>query len=226
MLTFHSFSSPTLKVVVGEEGNEEEFWVHQNILTSHSEFSKRATNGQWLESDERLVTLPEDRPDVFRLYLNLLYTKQIARKKWITLCQMYVLAEKLQDTSAKNSTINAMHATLQDCAPKKPRLRPKSIIELYSGTPEGSKARKFVADYVADEGHDSWLKDPESGSSLPPDSFLMLLLLCLGNVQNRGGNRLILCFNLLNTIMKELPHVKMRKRRSLLKTEGGRSACR
>ncbi|KAJ4365521.1 hypothetical protein N0V83_008140 [Neocucurbitaria cava] len=172
MLTFHSFSSPTLKVVVGEEGNEEKFWVHQNILTSHSEFFKRATNGQWLESDERLVTLPEDRPDVFRLYLNLLYTKQIATKTWITLCQIYVLAEKLQDTSAKDSAIDAMHAALQEYAPKKPRLGFKSITELYSGTPEGSKVRKFVADYVADEGHDSWLKDPESGSSLPPEFVL------------------------------------------------------
>ncbi|CAO2656037.1 Nn.00g048400.m01.CDS01 [Neocucurbitaria sp. VM-36] len=106
------FSSPTLKVMVGEEGNEEDFWVHQKILTSRSEFFKRATNGQWLESDERLITLPEDRPDVFRLYLNLLYTRQVATKSWRTLCQVYVLAEKLQDASAKNSVIDAMHVNL------------------------------------------------------------------------------------------------------------------
>lgn len=170
LLTLRSFASSVIQVKVGKEGNEQTFWAHQDILTSRSEFFKRATNGKWLESDERLVTLPEDKPDIFRLYLNLVYTKQIATKEWMMLCQMYVLAEVLQDVRSKNCIMDAMYTLLKEYEPKKPRLGPKSITVLYEGTPEGSKARELVADYFADEGHESWLQ--REGEVFPMDFVL------------------------------------------------------
>ncbi|KAF1843600.1 uncharacterized protein K460DRAFT_396866 [Cucurbitaria berberidis CBS 394.84] len=165
-----NFASPILQVKVGQGGDEQTFWVHQNILASRSEFFKRATNGKWLESDERLVTLPEDKPDIFSLYLNHLYTKRIPTKDFRILCQTYVLAEVLQDIQAKNCVIDALYARLEENKPERPRLGVKSVTELYSGTPAGSKARKFIVDYFADEGHESWLQKDES---MYPTDFLV-----------------------------------------------------
>jgi hypothetical protein len=85
--------------------------VHEALFTSRSEFLQRATSRDNQETDVRMlaVTLPDDDPNTFHLYLNLVYANQLVTKgtkQWLKLCQLYVLAEKLQDITSKNRIID------------------------------------------------------------------------------------------------------------------------
>jgi len=54
--------------VGGEEGDEESFQVHRKQLTDNSPFFKAALNGQWRESQEGAVPVPEIGARFFATY--------------------------------------------------------------------------------------------------------------------------------------------------------------
>jgi hypothetical protein len=114
----------------------------------------------WHKDPTKPVTLPDDNPDVFVLYVNLTYTGRLATGgpgEWLKLVRLYVLAEKLQDNRAKNDTIDPMQAFMQEFplgnAPADasfrslipPPISAESIVELCEGTPAGSQARRLAA---------------------------------------------------------------------------------
>ena len=114
-----------------------------------------------------MVALPDDDPDTFRLYLNLVYTHQlvtIGTGQWLKLCRLYVLAEKLQDITSKNQIIDGMYAFFSEIAFQPTlsvnisRMLPAAATtELYEGTSKQSQARELVLDLYADSGNVSWL---------------------------------------------------------------------
>ena len=158
-----------MTIRVGKEPNHKDFIAHESFLTSRSEFFRRAMNGKWAEADSRVVKLPDDKPEAFALYLNFIYTGQLntMRKSkeelallaedafviYITsefqdIFRLYVLAEKLQDVSAKNAAITAAAEVTQlKSVTKSWTVPPLSTANhVYEGTPEGSPARRFLAD--------------------------------------------------------------------------------
>lgn len=161
-----SFSTSILKVVVGEEPSQKTFIVHEGIICERSEFFRRAMNGNWAESSERVVKLPEDSAEIFGTYMNLVYTGMVATQlddtneetkhtklsaECIYLCQLYVLAEKLQDALAKGSVREALRRLdLEKNGEGRFVLPPlKAINLLYEGTCEGDPVRiVFVARYL------------------------------------------------------------------------------
>jgi hypothetical protein len=177
----NSLSGPIIQVCLGEEGAQQTISVHQNILTARSEFFKRATNGKWGEA--RVVPLPEDQPEDFSRYVNILYKGEVATKgpeEWLDLCHLYILAEKLQDVRTKNSVIEAMLCFLKTSTVKEMvgfgqtgekhyQMSAESIEELYAHTPEGSPVRRLVANYYADIAKDGWLIE---GKAVFPADFL------------------------------------------------------
>lgn len=129
-------------------------------------------NGKWRESDEGVVPLPDDQPEIFSLYANLLYTDRLATRQtdpekkadeFTLLARLYVLAEKLQDVKAKNDIIDAMLAKsrAEGLVSTKPPLTMDAVAALYEGTPEGSQARKLFVDFFAQHGLASWLGEKE-----------------------------------------------------------------
>ncbi|PVH96593.1 hypothetical protein DM02DRAFT_569316, partial [Periconia macrospinosa] len=109
------------KVVVGRKPDQKTFLVHEEIICERSEFFRRAMNGNWAESTDRIVKLPEDRVEIFETYLNLIYTGKIPTElhavpptldqmlsEYECLFRLYILAEKLQDIDAKNAAIESV----------------------------------------------------------------------------------------------------------------------
>ncbi|KAF2827359.1 hypothetical protein CC86DRAFT_209933 [Ophiobolus disseminans] len=110
--------STQLTVVVGKEPNHKRFLVHEGLLCARFEFFKRAMNGNWAEREERLIKLPEDDPETFATYINVVYTNRVATNpssepkdavmvggELIHLCKVYVLGEKLCDIRTKNAAV-------------------------------------------------------------------------------------------------------------------------
>jgi hypothetical protein len=158
-----------LTIQVGKVPHNKSFVAHESFLTSRSEFFRCAMNGNWTESESRVVELPEGAPDVFAIYLDYAYTGQLTtmrkskeelallspeifiksiENEYFDLFQLYVLAEKLQDVAAKNATLTAaidissMGSAMGLC--RMPELCVVDVI--YDGTTEGSPARRLVTD--------------------------------------------------------------------------------
>lgn len=70
-----------ITVRVGTEGIQRDFSVHKGLISSHSPFFKAAMNEQWEEGRTNLITLPEDDPDVFKLYCCWLYNIYLVTKQ-------------------------------------------------------------------------------------------------------------------------------------------------
>ena len=50
-----------------------QFTVYESLISSNSAFFANALGRDWKEARERVVPLPENEPEVFRLYLTYLY---------------------------------------------------------------------------------------------------------------------------------------------------------
>ncbi|KAF2023293.1 hypothetical protein EK21DRAFT_18013, partial [Setomelanomma holmii] len=101
-------------VAVGRGPERRTFSVHSNLLMKRSNFFQSAMESGTSPEGFRL---PDDYPDIFRLYISLLYCGNVSTRgatEWIMLCRLYVLGEKLQDCQAKNTIIDAMQCCVQE----------------------------------------------------------------------------------------------------------------
>jgi len=128
-------------------------------------------NGNWQETDTRIINFPDDEPETFALYLNHLYTGQLpiateteeelkklsaadfstfVTKQYHDVLRVFVLGEKLQDLSTKNAMMEAALATAKlrglHGRWQVPSLQTINIV--YNGTPSSSLARCLLVDIL------------------------------------------------------------------------------
>lgn len=108
------------KIVVFSVGKEnpKDFAIHESVIKPVSEFVKLALEKDWKEAKERLIPLPEDRPEVFELLQNWLYTKNIPSldtkdavkdaAEYKMLIQAYILGDKFGITDFKDAIIDCI----------------------------------------------------------------------------------------------------------------------
>jgi hypothetical protein len=145
------------------------FTAREFFLVSRSEFFRRALTGNWTEAESRTIKLPDDDPHIFGIYLNLVYTGQLVTmrksveecskldratfyqhisKEYDDLFSIYILVEKFQDVTAKNTIIVAVidmtRVKCEDASRAKASLR--SINKVYEGTPDSSPLRRLLMD--------------------------------------------------------------------------------
>ncbi|KAI4608684.1 hypothetical protein J4E80_008889 [Alternaria sp. BMP 0032] len=205
--------SKLVTVVVGEEPKQQHFSVHEDIICARSEFFRRAMNGNWAESKERIVRLSEDRPKVFHIYINLLYTgrvvtdtletpktaKSIAAEMHI-LGQLYVFGEKLQDKAAKNSAIQSLLevALEKDADGDQVNSPIATIVGIYEGTCAGSLGRRLMVD--------TWVNTSveflAAKGNILPKEFLVDLAVALVNERPDKKPKLATMANMSNYMEK------------------------
>lgn len=205
---------PTVKVIVGEtmKSASRSFFIHAGLLTSRSPFFANAlksykpfdenTDGksfydsehqcsQWREGMEGVVHLPQDEPEVFSNYVQLLYygvlpigddpkepeptedktvldkfkkdmTKALS-KVYLMLAKIYVLCEKLQDITSKGMLLASF---IEESS----RVRGDGNIHyphltiiglIFFGTVEGDPLRAFVVDYYVYVAPPEWTRAME-----------------------------------------------------------------
>ncbi|KAF1928927.1 uncharacterized protein M421DRAFT_92051 [Didymella exigua CBS 183.55] len=182
----YTFSQSSMLTVQGGSGlKTESFAVHESFLTSRSEYSKRALNSNWNEATTRVVPLTHEEPAVFALYLNHLCTGRLPtvqksrqelgamqrsaairflREELYQLARVYVLAERLQDITARNAVTDAfVHVHNGYLAPTPSAL---VIMLTFDSTPPGRPIGRLLVDSWA---HKSLLYVLERASQLPKD---------------------------------------------------------
>jgi hypothetical protein len=174
--------------------------VHECFII-HADFFRRALNGNWAESDDRVITMMEDDPEIFDKYLHFVYTKEFPAMphaalvsdqilgEYRMLARVYVLAEKLQDTRTKNAVVQAMMNLSQrkDEAGKLRMPDPEAITILYSGTVHSSAGRRLVVDLCFVVDAESLRKNIDN---LPKD-FLGDLAIALCTDRQPGRSKAI-----------------------------------
>jgi hypothetical protein len=146
---------------VGSGSLQREFVINGDVA-SRAEFFRRAMNGCWVEAEDRVIHMPEDDPEKMHLYLHFLYTNELSarvvdttrdgfktqmRQYYLQLMQVYVLAEKLQDTRTKNALVHKVFDAVYLHEEDERWYLPSSaaVAYLYENTLEGNSMRKLVA---------------------------------------------------------------------------------
>jgi len=179
-----------ITVRVGEAGSTKDFSVHEELVRANSPFFEAALGREWKEAVEGVVTLPDDNPEIFGIYVQWLYCGQIfsqvqgkegekvdaARwiEEWNRLDQCYALGDKLQDTDFKDCIVDAsMEKTRWD---KLEFLGFGPII--YTSSAEKSPVRKLPVE-LALRWPDSALEKYCIQQRQPHDNFTADLMLAL-----------------------------------------------
>jgi hypothetical protein len=147
----------TVRVGTQEKGGISVFSVHQNVLSSSSPFFQAANKPEWFNGDG--IDLPEDDPEIFKMYLGYLYTGTCYVDErycvfYHTLAQAYVFGEKILDTEFQDSIMGLL---LSRCGYVNPLIPGKETIALiYDKTPHGSPARRFIVDLCTWSVPEDW----------------------------------------------------------------------
>ncbi|KAI9673910.1 MAG: hypothetical protein M1817_002116 [Caeruleum heppii] len=155
----------TVKVIVGHYiGNQKAHsWYFQRKLLCHrSTFFQAALdfNGK-SGKEEESVSLPDDLPEAFELFVQWLYTNTFDFKpsRALHLEHIWVLGDKLGSPGFKDQAMLQCFVTYLD-APKPPLPHPGMVNYVYKNTGLGAKLRRFFADLVSDRLNEITIKDP------------------------------------------------------------------
>ncbi|KAF2660744.1 hypothetical protein K491DRAFT_711638 [Lophiostoma macrostomum CBS 122681] len=199
-------SGEIVTVTVGRDEHTKRFLVHTSVICKRSKFFEKAMNGDWKEAQDKNIKFPEDDPEIFSIYVQLLYKGVLSTKKLLTsntsepsnvwrqeyavLARVYVLAEMLMDVKSKNLVLDAMLSKAREefegvCY--FPRLEMVKII--YEGTPSRSPARKFMVDCWSQITKGSGSLGTSSRDKIPKDFLcdLAITMLDLKADPNNGA---------------------------------------
>ena len=144
-------------ILVGAQS--EEFVIHKNLLDDKSDFFAHIFQGNGAEASTGRLSLPNDDPRIFSIFLDYLYRGQIldtgkpstaaARLAHArTMVSTYILAEKLCINDLMNMTIDRLRDTsLQHLTDPKTAMGLVSLI--YGNTHSKSELRKLYASHTA-----------------------------------------------------------------------------
>jgi hypothetical protein len=139
-----------VKFLVGRDA--EVFFVHENIISARTEYFIDTLQNFKKGAQVKVVRLPGEDPEIFTLYVQLVYTNvipyiidtgegddwecrsdhnsgyhQTCHDEYNILCRLYVLAETIEDTKAQNATISALFSKIKVSIDHESVLRRNSV---------------------------------------------------------------------------------------------------
>ena len=183
-------SGSMVDILVGPQ--LERFGVHEKLIRESSPFLNKAMSGEWRESSEDAVKLPEDEPEIFGVYVHWLYygTMPVIGNspflEYLNLAKGYILGDKLLDTRYQDATIHAIIE--RSVTPHEDKLwypLTSTIEHAYNNTGESAKIRKLLVDLYVFAGQGNWL-NPKNASSVP-QPFLFELSSKLLDLRSGNG---------------------------------------
>ena len=159
--------------------------VHESLVRASSPFFDKAMAGEWKESAQRTVQLPDVDVEIFALYAHWLYCGTLPvigeRRDWtgtmeyLHLAKAYVLGDRLLDTKFQNAVIDAIVEKSQTAArggTDRPCL--DVIRYTYQSTAESATIRDLLVDVYICHGTSTWLSSWPDPSPIP-EPFLLKL---------------------------------------------------
>jgi hypothetical protein len=158
------------------------------VFIPRSKFFQAALRGGWKEAEERVINLPEDDPKLFASYVQAVYhggvhehlevsdetfDKKSERRSqhYYSLLNLYVSADKLQDTKTKNYAISKIYKFHSE---KQFTPGCRKIKLVYRNTTEDSPLRRLVSELYAFYVKRSFLAKSDF-SAFPPEFLADLI---------------------------------------------------
>ena len=149
----NSFESSTVDVIVGEA--ETKFTVYKTVLSDIASFFKAALEGNFKESSEQKITMPEESPEVFRRFLlwahsgSLLgHQEQVTDMSPELLARLYIFGDAHGIPHLQNSAIDSLVAWTSS-----ERRTPVEISHLvYQKTTKDCALQRYLVERIANKG--------------------------------------------------------------------------
>ncbi|KAI9811447.1 MAG: 40s ribosomal protein L44e [Pycnora praestabilis] len=158
------------------------FGIHKGLLSYYSTYFNSAINGNFMEAQTGIISLPDDEEDIFEIFNSWLYTGKVrddtrgedeGHLSFQQLTHLYVFGDSKDVVKLRNAVIDELLAEI-DYQWSSPC---KEIIYIYENTAETSMLRKFFIDFYIWGTED--LKNSLSFRQDAPRSFLWDLLFAL-----------------------------------------------
>lgn len=133
----------------------------------------------WKEGPERLIRLPNDDPETFRIYLHWLYRGTFpcrinepalaGNAEFLQLAKAHVLGDKLFDGDFCNAAIDAIINKTETKLPDGLRWYPvgEVVQSIYDNTLPHSPTRRLLVDLYVRSGHKNWILEWAKPDDLP-----------------------------------------------------------
>ena len=129
------------------------FNIHKGLLCRNSSYFRSALEGEFKESSEGKVHLPEDDPEVFQRFQLWLYTGSVIESSgegtkaidWMVFFRLYVFGDARGVAGLQNATIDALIDKSHKEIALPSILGPNYI---YDNTVEKSPLRRLMVDWV------------------------------------------------------------------------------
>ncbi|KAF7193729.1 Kelch repeat and BTB domain-containing protein 2 [Pseudocercospora fuligena] len=176
--------SEAVTVNVGEGDAKQQFLLHKNIISRHSKFFRAAFSGNFAESKDKSIELPEADPAIFKIWIQWAYSgnmallsaseQEVGHENYALLArrcgELYVLADTLEDTLCRNTATDLLRNRFLGFVG--PSVHLYQIA--YESTPEGSKLRKVCLDWMLASSPGTWLA--QHRNELPTALFVDLAI--------------------------------------------------
>ncbi|KAK4958104.1 hypothetical protein LTR10_004529 [Elasticomyces elasticus] len=165
-----------IRVFVGP--SNEEFAVHKNVIIDRSSFFKTAVAAKKSRSPysvQPIVYLPEDDPEEFSDYLQVLYTAttdDYEAHEYERLFDLYILADKFGDMKSMNILMDAIidagdeHNTIPSLS---------DVSHAWERTKADSLLRRLLVDYYVHNANGDFLTSPDAEGLDLQEFFLEVL---------------------------------------------------
>ncbi|KXT17022.1 hypothetical protein AC579_4331 [Pseudocercospora musae] len=129
-----------IRISVGKDGQV--FQVHKGVLKFYSGYFRSAIenieNGRFKKAAKHMITLPEEKPEVFKLFYGWLYARELPRDDSTVLIELWGFADRRIVPLLQNEAIDA----IQIC--KYTVMKEASARAVYDNTGAGSTLRQFT----------------------------------------------------------------------------------
>lgn len=158
-----------------------EFAVHRGLICYHSGFFRGALQGHFLESGEKVVTLPAFEAPAFRTFMRWMYTSRLCdpgvsfnievAKEVREMIDAYILADKRGIPGLKNAIIDLLIEANVECN----HIPTLSVVQAWSSLPESDGLRNLFLDWLSMQKLGTGFFDDQHLDRYPPRFMLKLL---------------------------------------------------
>lgn len=151
-----SLTGETVAVVVGLQ--KEVIHVHEALLRASSPFFDKAMGPLWKEAKERRINMPDEAPDIVKIYIYWLYcgallmyppkSQESAEREDLNYVKAWILGDNLLDLDFQNAVVDGIferyHTEPRDG--KRWNVWPGAVNYAFDNTYKGAPIRRLFVD--------------------------------------------------------------------------------